>query len=158
MTGDRGLAGAFNSQIIRAGVRRANELSGEGRSTSWYGTGRRGVSSISFRGNELSGSYTGFSDRPAYADARGVAGDLTTAYVDGALDRVEVIYNRYVSPLTQTVTREVLLPLSQAIFAEDSAGGEAGEQRGGDEQQRGSYSTAARPTTRAKSSRSTRCR
>jgi F-type H+-transporting ATPase subunit gamma len=136
VTGDRGLAGAFNSQIIRAGVRRADELSGEGRSTAWYATGRRGVSSVSFRGNELSGSYTGFSDRPAYADARSVAGDLTTAYVDGALDRVEVIYNRYVSPLTQTVTREVLLPLSQAIFAEDDDGGEAGEQRAGDGEQR----------------------
>src|SRR5437588_3460544 len=133
VTGDRGLAGAFNSQIIRAGVRRAGELSGEGRTTSWYATGRRGVSSVSFRGNELNGSYTGFSDRPAYADARGVAGDLTTAYVDGELDRVEVIFNRYVSPLTQTVTREVLLPLSQAIFAADEDGGEeAGEQRGGD--------------------------
>src|SRR5207302_311320 len=94
VTGDRGLAGAFNSQIIRAGVRRAGELSGEGRTTSWYATGRRGVSSVSFRGNELNGSYTGFSDRPAYADARGVAGDLTTAYVDGELDRVEVIFNR----------------------------------------------------------------
>jgi F-type H+-transporting ATPase subunit gamma len=135
VTGDRGLAGAFNSQIIRAGVRRADELSGEGRSTSWYVTGRRGSSSVSFRGNELSGSYVGFSDRPAYADARGVAGDLTTAYIDGALDRVEVIYNRYVSPLTQTVTREVLLPLSQAIFDEEAQHGEAGEpgeERGGE--------------------------
>jgi F-type H+-transporting ATPase subunit gamma len=123
VTGDRGLAGAFNSQIIRAGVRLAAELSEQGRSVSWYATGRRGVSSITFRGNELSGSYTGFSDRPAYADARGVADDLMTGYVDGRLDRVELIYNRYVSPLTQTVTREVLLPLSHAIV-------EAGEESG----------------------------
>src|SRR5437588_8739323 len=82
ITGDRGLAGAFNSQIIRAGVRRAAEQSERGLSTVWYATGRRGVSSLSFRGNELSGSYTGFSDRPAYADARAVAGDLMTAYVE----------------------------------------------------------------------------
>jgi F-type H+-transporting ATPase subunit gamma len=133
VTGDRGLAGAFNSQIIRAGVRRASELSDEGRKASWYATGRRGVSSVSFRGNELSGSYVGFSDRPAYADARGVAGDLTTAYVDGRLDRVELIYNRYVSPLTQTVTAEVLLPLSQAIVAgEEDDDAEAREQRAGE--------------------------
>ena len=132
ITGDRGLAGAFNSQIIRAGVRRAAELSDEGRSTSWYSTGRRGVSSVGFRGHELSGSYTGFSDRPAYADARDVAGDLMTAYVDGRIDRVELIYNRYISPLTQTVTREVLLPLSAAIFADDRDEGNGEEERRGE--------------------------
>jgi F-type H+-transporting ATPase subunit gamma len=141
VTGDRGLAGAFNSQIIRAGVRRASELADEGRSTSWYATGRRGVSSVSFRGNELSGSYTGFSDRPAYADARGVAGDLTSAYVDGSLDRVELIYNRYVSPLTQTVTREVLLPLSAAIFAVDHDDGEREEERRGEGETRAGQAT-----------------
>src|SRR5712691_5441983 len=62
VTGDRGLAGGFNSQIIRAGVRISSELSEQQRSTIWYATGRRGVSSLSFRGNELAGSYTGFSD------------------------------------------------------------------------------------------------
>jgi F-type H+-transporting ATPase subunit gamma len=113
VTGDRGLAGAFNSQIVRAGVRIAGELSEQGRNTVWYATGRRGVSSISFRGYELAGSYTGFSDRPAYADARAIADDLIAGYVDGQLDRVEIVYNAYVSPLTQRVTRESLLPLAQ---------------------------------------------
>jgi F-type H+-transporting ATPase subunit gamma len=117
VTGDRGLAGAFNSQIIRAGVGAAAELAQQGLESSWYATGRRGVSSLSFRGLELSGSYTGFSDRPSYADARSVADDLMTGYVDGHLDRVEIIYNSYVSPLTQTVTRETLLPISQATIA-----------------------------------------
>src|ERR1035438_7136402 len=58
VTGDRGLAGGFNSQIIRAGVRLAGELSEEGLQSAWYATGRRGVSSLTFRGHELSGSYT----------------------------------------------------------------------------------------------------
>ena len=114
ITGDRGLAGGFNSQIIRAAVRLGNELSEEGLKSSWYVAGRRGASSMSFRGYELSGNYTGFSDRPAHADAREIAGDLVTAYVDGHVDRVEVIYNTYISPLTQRVTQERLLPLSQA--------------------------------------------
>ncbi|HWX75396.1 MAG TPA: ATP synthase F1 subunit gamma [Solirubrobacteraceae bacterium] len=117
VTGDRGLAGAFNSQIIRAGVREAGELSAAGLGSSWYATGRRGVSSLGFRGFELAGSYVGFSDRPAYADARTIAGDLITAYVDGHVDRVEMIYNAYVSPLRQTVTHERLLPLTQATIA-----------------------------------------
>jgi F-type H+-transporting ATPase subunit gamma len=117
ITGDRGLAGGFNSQIIRAGVRMADEYSDEGLRTAWYATGRRGVSSLTFRGNELSGSYTGFTDKPGYADARSIADDLMTGYVDGQLDRVEIVYNAYVSPLSQHVTRETLLPLSHATIA-----------------------------------------
>jgi len=123
VTGDRGLAGAFNSQIIRAGVRGGAELADQGQQTVWYATGRRGVSSLTFRGRELAGSYTGFSDRPAYADARGIADDLIAAYSDGKLDRVDILYNSYVSPLTQHVTRETLLPLSQAAIMGEGAGG-----------------------------------
>jgi len=112
VTGDRGLAGGFNSQIIRAGVRLSAELAEEGLRSSWYATGRRGVSSLTFRGHELSGAYTGFADRPAYTDARSIADDVIEAYVDGRLDRVEMIYNSYVSPLSQHVTHQRLLPLS----------------------------------------------
>jgi F-type H+-transporting ATPase subunit gamma len=129
VTGDRGLAGGFNSQIIRAGVRTAAELGEEGKQTAWYASGRRGVSSIGFRGHELSGTYTGFSDRPAYADARSIADDLITGYVDGRLDAVEIIYNAYISPLTQRVTRERLLPLSAATIAGEEEE-EAGESDG----------------------------
>jgi F-type H+-transporting ATPase subunit gamma len=128
VTGDRGLAGGFNSQIIRAGIRVGNELSEQGLQGAWYVAGRRGASSMSFRGYELSGSYTGFSDRPAHADARGIADDLVVAYTDGHLDRVEIIYNSYISPLTQRVTEERLLPLSEAKITGEQAPDEgAGE-------------------------------
>jgi F-type H+-transporting ATPase subunit gamma len=110
--------------VIRAGVSASRELSEQALQSTWYATGRRGVSSLSFRGLELSGSYTGFSDRPSYADARSVADDLMTGYVDGHLDRVEIIYNSYVSPLTQHVTRETLLPISQATIAGEDSGDE----------------------------------
>jgi F-type H+-transporting ATPase subunit gamma len=127
VTGDRGLAGGFNSQIIRAGTRLSAEISEQGLSSSWYATGRRGVSSLSFRGHELSGSYTGFADRPAYADARTIADDVIQAYVSGEVDRVEMIYNSYVSPLTQHVTRQTLFPLTRAEISggEDDDAGEA---------------------------------
>src|SRR5580693_7360465 len=124
ITGDRGLAGGFNSQIIRAGVRLSAELAEQGLRSGWYATGRRGVSSLAFRGYELSGSYTGFADRPAYADARTIADDLIEAYVDGRVDRVEMVYNSYVSPLTQHVTRQRLLPLSAQAIAGDEDGSE----------------------------------
>src|SRR3712207_5018478 len=118
MTGDRGLAGAFNSQVMRAAIRAAAEHESQGRSVVWYASGRRGVSSLTFRGREAKGQYTGHTDRPSYANAREIADDVVTGYVDGDLDRVEVFYNGYVSPLTQEVKREVLLPLQQATVAE----------------------------------------
>ena len=111
VTGDRGLAGSFNSQIIRAGNARPRALDEDG---SWYAVGRRGVSSIQFRGLEVAGGYTGFTDRPAYSDAREVADEMIQHYVDGHVDRVEVIYNGYVSPMTQEVRHETLLPLQKA--------------------------------------------
>jgi F-type H+-transporting ATPase subunit gamma len=128
VTGDRGLAGGFNSQVIRAGVRLSAEFGEEGLHSRWYATGRRGVSSLTFRGNELSGSYTGFADRPAYTDARTIAEDLIAAYIDGTVDRVEMIYNSYVSPLTQHVTRQRLLPLAHdAIAGEEQDAHDAGQ-------------------------------
>jgi F-type H+-transporting ATPase subunit gamma len=119
VTGDRGLAGAFNSQIVRAGVRAGQEFEGNGKSTVWYASGRRGVSSLAFRGRDVKGGYTGFTDRPSYANAREIASDLMAAYIDGEVDRVEIVYNRYVSPLTQEVTRETLLPLQEATIMGD---------------------------------------
>jgi F-type H+-transporting ATPase subunit gamma len=121
VTGDRGLAGGFNSQVIRAGTRAGAELQEQGLKTAWYATGRRGVSSLTFRGRELGGAYTGFTDKPSYADAREIAGELIEAYTSGAVDRVEIVYNAYVSPLTQEVTRETLLPLSRATITGESS-------------------------------------
>jgi F-type H+-transporting ATPase subunit gamma len=120
VTGDRGLAGAFNSQILRAGTRAGREHEADGRSVQWYASGRRGVSSLSFRGVEVAGSYVGFTERPNFPDARQIAQDLMAAYIDEKVDRVEIFYNGYVSPLVQEVRRETLLPLQQAsILGED---------------------------------------
>jgi F-type H+-transporting ATPase subunit gamma len=120
VTADRGLAGAFNSQILRAGLRAASEYEEDGRDISFYASGRRGVSSLTFRGRDVAGAYTGFTERPAYADAREIAEDLMAAYVDGKVDRVDILYNGYVSPLVQEVRRETLLPLQEATILESS--------------------------------------
>jgi F-type H+-transporting ATPase subunit gamma len=128
VTADRGLAGAFNSQILRAGLRAAGEHEGEGRDVTFYASGRRGVSSLTFRGREVAGAYTGFTERPSYADAREIAEDLITAYVDGKVDRVEILYNGYVSPLVQEVRRETLLPLQEATILEESEDEDSGDE------------------------------
>jgi F-type H+-transporting ATPase subunit gamma len=114
ITGDRGLAGAFNSNVMRTGMQARAELDRDGVAVRWYAVGRRGVSSLTFRKLETANSYVGITDRPSYADARGIANDLISDYVDGKLDRVDIVYNSYISALSQRVTREVLLPVSEA--------------------------------------------
>jgi F-type H+-transporting ATPase subunit gamma len=114
VTGDRGLAGAFNTNIIRDGMRLGKELREQGAEPSFSAVGRKGVSALTFRKQDLRSSYIGFTDRPGFADAREIGEEMTAAYVDGELDRVELVYNRYVSPLTQHVWRQTLLPLQQA--------------------------------------------
>jgi len=120
VTGDRGLAGAFNSQIIRAGLRASREHEAEGRRIAYSAVGRRGVSTLTFRGKDPDGRYVGFTDRPSYADARTIAEDLIAAYIDGKIDSLEIFYNGYISPLTQEVRRETLLPLQEATILEGS--------------------------------------
>ena len=133
VTGDRGLAGAFNSQIIRAGLRAARQHEEASRSVLYSAVGRRGVSTLTFRGKDPVGRYVGFTDRPSYADAREIAEELIAAYVDGKADRVEIFYNGYISPLTQEVRRETLLPLQQATILEglDDDGEDGGDDASG---------------------------
>jgi F-type H+-transporting ATPase subunit gamma len=129
ITGDRGLAGPFNSQILRAGNQRMRQLREDGEEVLWYAVGRRGVSSLDFRGLEVGDSWTGFTDRPAFADARRVADGLVAAYVDDKVDRVEVFYNGYISPVNQEVRHETLLPLQQAdVIADDEEDDSDGSQ------------------------------
>ena len=114
VAGDRGLAGAFNSNAVRAGVNAGREHREQGHEPVWFAAGRRPASSLAFRGLEVADSFTGFTDRPAYADARDIAQRLMAAYVDGEVDQVEIFYNGYVSPLQQEIRRETLLPLQRA--------------------------------------------
>ncbi|MBJ7347072.1 MAG: ATP synthase F1 subunit gamma [Thermoleophilaceae bacterium] len=118
ITGDRGLAGSFNSQIVRAGVRAKNALAEDSIATVFYAVGRRGDSTLNFRNLKPENSYIGFTDSPKYSDARHIAEELMAAYIDGKVDRVEIVYNSYISPLSQIVTRQRLLPLQQAEVLE----------------------------------------
>ena len=121
VAGDRGLAGAFNSQVVRAGAAAGREHEHEGHRAVYFASGRRPASSLRFRGLDVAESFTGFTDRPAYADARRIAGRLMAAYIDSDVDRVEIFYNGYISPVSQVVRRETLLPLQQASIMEDDS-------------------------------------
>ena len=121
IAGDRGLAGAFNSNIVRAGVAAGREHEGDGHTPVFFASGRRPATSLTFRGLTLVESFTGFTDRPSYADARRIADRLMAAYVDGEVDQVEIFYNGYISPVSQVVRRETLLPLQQATVLEEES-------------------------------------
>jgi F-type H+-transporting ATPase subunit gamma len=131
VTGDRGLAGSFNSQILRAGEQRAKEIEREGQQPVWYVVGSRGASSLSFRGREPEETFTGFTDRPSYADARNVARGMISAYTDEEIDRAEIFYNGYISPMKQVVRHELLMPIQEAQFL----GGDEQEEEGDDEEE-----------------------
>ena len=129
VTGDRGLAGPFNSQIVRAGNRRAATLRSEGLDVLWYASGRRGESSLRFRGLERGppgpDSPTGRRSRTRAEIADGLA----SAYVDGKVDRVEIIYNGFISAAVQEVREETLLPLQHADILGGDDDGEAEARR-----------------------------
>jgi len=119
IAGDRGLAGAFNSNIVRAGVAAGREHEAEGQTPVYFASGRRPTTSLTFRGLEPVASFAGFTDRPSYADARRIADRLMAAYTDNEVDQVEIFYNGYISPVSQEVRRETLLPLQQATLLDE---------------------------------------
>src|ERR1700761_4440401 len=120
VAGDRGLAGAFNSNAVRAGVSAGREHQREGHQVVYFASGRRPASSLTFRGLEVAESFTGFPDRPASAAARRIAERLMAAYVDDEVDQVEIFYNGYISPLSQVIRREKLLPLQKATVLDEA--------------------------------------
>jgi F-type H+-transporting ATPase subunit gamma len=127
VAGDRGLAGAFNSNAVRAGISTARAHSGDGRDPVFFASGRRAASSLAFRGHEPADSFTGFTERPSYADARRIAERLMAAFIDEEVDQVEVFYNGYISPLTQVMRRETLLPLQRATILDDEDEKDSGD-------------------------------
>ena len=85
----------------------------------WLGVGKKGRSTLTFRRRELDGEYVGFTDRPAYADAQAIAHRLGELFVEGEVDRVVLVYNTFVSALTQRVTEQDVLPISADILETD---------------------------------------
>src|SRR5919108_2080787 len=119
LTSDRGLAGAFNAQILRRAFALERGLQGEGKAVRWVAVGKKGRSTLTFRRRELAGSYLGFTDRPAYADAQAVAHRVGELFTTSEVDRVVLVYNTYVSALTQRVTEQDILPISPDILETD---------------------------------------
>jgi F-type H+-transporting ATPase subunit gamma len=119
LTGDRGLAGGFNAQILRRAFALERTLEAEGKTVRWVPVGKKGRSTLTFRRRELSASFAGFTDRPAYEDAQAIAHGVAGLFASGEVDRVVLVYNTYVSALTQRVTEQDVLPISPDILETD---------------------------------------
>ncbi len=123
VAGDRGLAGAFNAQVLRRSLALMREAEAEGQTVKFFPVGRKVQSTIRFRRLEIAGGWTGFSDKPTYLDAQTIASAIAEAYVNHEVDRVVLVYNAFVSPLVQRVTVAELLPVPlEALLAETKDG------------------------------------
>jgi F-type H+-transporting ATPase subunit gamma len=119
LTGDRGLAGAFNAQVLRHAFALERSLRGEGVDVRWLVAGKKGRSTLTFRRYDLEAAWTGFSDRPAYADAQTIAHRISELYEAGDVDRVVIVYNQFVSALTQRVVEQDVLPIPEQLLERD---------------------------------------
>ncbi|HEU4943302.1 MAG TPA: ATP synthase F1 subunit gamma [Gaiellaceae bacterium] len=122
LTGDRGLAGAFNAQILRHVFSVENRLRRDGVDVRWLVSGRKGSSTLRFRRYDVDQAWIGFSDRPAYSDAQAIAHHVTELYAEEEVDSVIVVYNHFQSPLVQRVVEQEILPIPESVL---EAGDEA---------------------------------
>ena len=122
VTSDRGLAGAYSSNVLKEAERLAEKLRGEGKDVDVYLTGRKGEAYMRFRQRPVVQSWTGFSDQPTYDVARDIGQTLISAFLGDdderaaegrppGVDEVHVIYTRFRSMLSQEPTTVRLLPL-----------------------------------------------
>jgi F-type H+-transporting ATPase subunit gamma len=119
LTGDRGLAGAFNSQILRQVFTIERRLRSEGVQVRWLASGRKGASTLRFRRYDVEQAWTGFSDRPAYSDAQMIAHRISELYTEEEVDSVIVVYNHFESPLVQRVVEQEVLPIPESVLESD---------------------------------------
>jgi F-type H+-transporting ATPase subunit gamma len=125
LTGDRGLAGAFNAQILREAFAQERRLREEGVEPRWLVSGKKGTSTLRFRRYEVVQSWSGFSDSPRYADAQAIAHRIADLYSEQEVDRVVVIYNHFESALTQRVVAQEVLPIPESLLEGDDESAQA---------------------------------
>jgi F-type H+-transporting ATPase subunit gamma len=126
ISADRGLAGAYNSTVIRTGERALLAHQGEGRDYELFSSGRKAEGYFRYRGYRIAAAYSGYSERPSYEDARRVAQAAMERYEkgggeEGGVDQVELIYTRFFSMGTQRVVNVRLLPLEKEVMKDAAA-------------------------------------
>jgi F-type H+-transporting ATPase subunit gamma len=115
ITADRGMAGAYSSNVLRAGEQLVERLRGDGKEIAAYVAGRKGVAFYRFRSRVITREWTGFSDAPTYENAREIGerlvGDFLKEYADGGIDEIHIVYTEFHSMVSQVPEIVRLLPL-----------------------------------------------
>jgi F-type H+-transporting ATPase subunit gamma len=132
ITSDRGLAGGYNANALKTANELADRLRSDGKEVDLYVIGRKGVAYYRFRHIKLAGSWTGFSEQPKFADARGATEAVVAALTatsegevdDGqpGVDELWVVYTRFVNSVTQTATAQQVSPVKDASEPEEGSG------------------------------------
>jgi F-type H+-transporting ATPase subunit gamma len=121
LTGDRGLSGAYNSSVMRAGERLVRKLEGEGTTVRLFSVGKKAGGFYRFRGIAVDEGFVGMSDRPTFTDARRIAATVAAPFVSGDAQQVLLVSTRFLSAATQSVEVEQLLPLTLPALPEVEA-------------------------------------
>jgi F-type H+-transporting ATPase subunit gamma len=135
ISSDRGLAGAYNANVLRAAERLNDRLRSEGKEPRPYLVGRKAVAYYRFRGREIDEQWTGFSEQPQYSDAKKVGDALIEAFRrgsdDGGVDEIHLVFTEFASALTQRPKAVRMLPLGGDVVDDDTEGrrSDAREQR-----------------------------
>jgi F-type H+-transporting ATPase subunit gamma len=111
IAGDRGLAGSYNSGVLRTTERRVAEHRANGAEVTVWSIGKKAPSYFRYRGIEVAESFVGFADRPEFSDARHVAAVVAAPFVAGEMDLIEMVSTRFLSAGSQRVGTMQLLPL-----------------------------------------------
>jgi F-type H+-transporting ATPase subunit gamma len=120
MTGDRGLAGAFNANVVRKAMEIERDLRADGVETRLIAVGRKGIGTLAFRGCRVERSWQGLSDRPEYSDAKEIAKYLIDLYLSGEVDRVRLVFNHFTSAIEQTLLDDVILPVPREAVTDEA--------------------------------------
>ena len=125
VTGDRGLAGAFNVNVIRRSLQEADALIEQGYDEVVFtAVGKKGGGTLRFRGKVLDEYFQGFSSEPTFADATTVADFVSGRFLEGEVDKVVLVFNEFKSVVEQIVTAEQLLPVPRDAFDDDAPAGD----------------------------------
>ncbi|HLA82270.1 MAG TPA: ATP synthase F1 subunit gamma [Thermoleophilia bacterium] len=115
LTADRGMCGAFNSNIVRRATELADKYKAQGVDTHLVAVGRKGISTLRFQGYKLHNTYADVTDRSAFLDAQALAHRVAERYTNEETDRVHVLYNLFKSPMEQMVIDQIVLPIQQEL-------------------------------------------
>ena len=125
LTADRGMCGAFNSNIVRRALDRVHEYQAQGIETDLIVAGRKGIGTLRFQGYKPLATYMDITDRSAFLDAQAIAHRVADLYVTEKVDRVHLVFNRFKSAMEQFITDQVILPIQEELVPEYTPQGAA---------------------------------